>query len=206
MILLTSDGLSSDVLFNKVKDIVKSNDYQKTVIVVTADKRFKKKSESAHILLEQFENMKMTVQLFDFGDDDTKVLETADVIIFDGGNPFYLLLKLKEYKMEKVLKQHLKEGKFIIGVSGGSLVLQKSLKLIDVFAADMNMRHGGDLKGMGLTDIEILPHKTRYQENFDNFDKRYLDYKNTNKDIRTYLIEDGEGLLIHDIIEEIKEG
>lgn len=205
MILLTSDGLSSDVLFNKVKDIVKSNDYQKAVIVVTADKRFKKKSESAHVLLEQFENMKMTVQLFDFGD-DTKVLETADVIIFDGGNPFYLLLKLKEYKMEKVLKQHLKEGKFIIGVSGGSLVLQKSLKLIDVFAADMNMRHGGDLKGMGLIDIEILPHKTRYQENFDNFDKRYLDYKNTNKDIKTYLIEDGEGLLIHDIIEEIKEG
>lgn len=203
MILLTSDGLSSASLLKCVKEQIDTHQYQTATIVVTADKRFKKKSHSAQVLREQLSTFNLDVTLFDFGEDEIRILDESDVIVFDGGNPFYLLLKLKEFKMQNKLLDYQKNNKFIIGVSGGSLVLQKSLALIDEFAGDMNMRHGGDLKGMGLIEVEMLPHRTRYTENFDNFIERYENYKSKHN-VETYLVEDGEGILVSDTIEIIK--
>lgn len=203
MILLTSDGLSSDALLTMVHDEVLLKKYEKACVVVTADKRFKKKSKSAKVLQDQLLKMNLEVFLFDYDTDDQTLLKDVDVIVFDGGNPFFLLLKLKQYKTQSLLKKFVEDDKLLIGVSGGSLVLQKTLSLIDVFAPDMNMRHGGDLKGLGFVDVEMLPHKTRYTKNFNNFIHRCKMYEIENN-VNIHLVEDGEGLVInHGIITTI---
>lgn len=196
MLLLTSDGLTSMALIDHVSALVSKNKYNDAVLVVNANKRFKKDHKSWDANIEQLKECGLETKLFDLDIDSFSDLESADVIFLGGGNPFYLLLKIKQHKLQELFKKFNEKG-LIIGVSGGALVLQETLALIDVFASDMNMRHGGDLKGLGLIDVEFLPHKSRYQKNFEAFDIRVKTYEENNK-IEAILLEDGEGIFFDD--------
>lgn len=196
MLLLTSDGLTSTALIDHVSALVNENKYNNAVLVVNANKRFKKDHKSWDANIVQLKECGLETKLFDLDTDSLSDLESADVIFLGGGNPFYLLLKIKHHKLQEFFKKFNEKG-LIIGVSGGALVLQETLALIDVFASDMNMRHGGDLKGLGLIDVEFLPHKSRYQENFEAFDARVKTYEKKNK-VEAILLEDGEGIFFDD--------
>ncbi len=196
MLLLTSDGLTSPKLIDYITNIVKKHNYKNAVLIVNANKRFKKDHSSWQDNVEQLKECGLDTVLFDLDTDSLSDLETYDVVFLGGGNPFYLLLKIKQHRLQNFFEMFNDKG-LIIGVSGGALVLQETLSLIDVFASDMNMRHGGDLVGLGLIDIEFLPHKTRYEENFDSFSDRVKDYEKKYC-VEAVLLEDGEGIFYDD--------
>lgn len=179
MILLTSNGLSSFDLLNVVQKAVKEREFKNAVIVVTADHEYKDKNWNINRLTQELNACGLSVDLFDFDIDSISVLNTYDVIEFNGGNPFYLLSKLKEYHMQSFLEDFLANNKIIIGISAGSLVLQKTIDLVNEYSSDMNFLNLKDLRGMNLVDIEVLPHYSKFINVFDRFEERCQLYENT---------------------------
>ncbi|AMC93823.1 hypothetical protein AOC36_07445 [Erysipelothrix larvae] len=88
-------------------------------------------------------------------------------------------------------------NKVIIGISAGSFVLQQNIDLVNVYTPQMNTVAMDHFEGMGLVDVEILPHFSKYCNRFENFEQRCVDYERY-KNIHVMRINDGEGVLIRD--------
>ena len=92
-----------------------------------------------------------------------KGLSAADYIFVSGGNTFFLLQELKRNGVDKMIINHINNGKMYIGSSAGSVVLSKDIgyfKFMDSpnAAPDLN----GNYSALSLVDFCIVPH-------FNNF-------------------------------------
>lgn len=165
MIILTSNGLSSAVLIEKTKEIL--NGAKKAVIITTASEY---KANDRHIpgLKAELEQLNLSVELFDFDIDNIENLLLYDVIMINGGNPFYLLKAMRKSKCENVIKE-ISAQKILIGISADSVVLQKNIELINRYSPEINNVGLTDLTGFSLTDIELLPHYSRFINKYENF-------------------------------------
>lgn len=206
MLLLTSNGLSSQALLNCVQSDM--NNGKSAVIITTASAPFKKNDKHIPRLTAELESIGCSVDFFDFDEDDPKDLFKYDLIEIIGGNPFYLLRSIRHAGAEPILKQLAKE-KILIGISAGSIVLQNSIQLIAGYSPELNEGIGlTDLTSVGVTDLEILPHYHRFIERFYRFEERAKEYETANH-CAVIRIDDGQGVLVHDgdyeIIGEKKE-
>jgi len=98
----------------------------------------------------------------------------ADVVFLGGGNTFEFYESLQKKRVLSALKKFLKEGKLVIGLSAGGIVLTPSLLMAcypsqdaDEYNANLN-----DFKGFGLIPFEVCPH--------------YKNSNQMNKDLITY--------------------
>lgn len=192
MILLTSNGLSSQNLLNCVSEY--SGDMRSAVLVTTASVGYKEKDKHIPRLSEELRTLGLSVNFFDFDTDQPEKLLQYDLIEIIGGNPLYLLNSIGNSKAEKILETVAKE-KFLVGISAGSLVLQRNIDLIAGYSPEMNEEVGlKDFTGLGLVNIEILPHYHRFLNIFERFEERAREYeiKNNCSVIR---IDDGQGVL-----------
>ena len=85
-------------------------------------------------------------------------LEEADVIMFGGGNTFYLMEQLKRTKLDKLLPKMLR-SKIYVGISAGSMIAGKGLSLAS--DAILYYENVGQLKEYGalnFVDLSIRPH------------------------------------------------
>jgi len=86
------------------------------------------------------------------------VIESADVILFGGGNTFHLMHWIKKTGLDKKLPELLKT-KVYVGISAGSMVTTPSLAL-----SQSKKLYYEDLKGkpsdkaLGFVDFQIRPH------------------------------------------------
>ena len=83
--------------------------------------------------------------------------------------------------------------------------MQENLELIRDLIPRMNKRVKlKDLTGLNLTNgVEHLPHKTRYTETIDAFEKRIKTYEKK-AGHKVICLEDGQGIIIDgDIVTEI---
>ncbi|EAX87115.1 Clan PC(S), family S51, peptidase E-like serine peptidase [Trichomonas vaginalis G3] len=106
-----------------------------------------------------------------------KVTE-CDLIFVAGGNTFFLLQELKESGAYDIIYHEVKNGKFYIGESAGTIIACKDIEyagLVD------SMEEGPKLKGnyssFGFVNYFVLPHYTcePFREACENVIKQYGD-------------------------------
>ena len=193
MLILTSNGLSSQRIKDKLKAFLDGG--SKAAIVTTASVGYKENDWHIPRLREELYSLNLEVDYFDFDRQDPSLLLQYDVVEINGGNPFYLLNSMKNSVCEDVLKE-LAQTKILIGISAGAVIFQNNINLIARYSPEMNETINlSDLTGFALTDIEILPHYSKYLNRFDCFEEIVKEYEE--KECRKVLrIDDGQGVFI----------
>ena len=191
MIILTSNGLSSDKLLNALQNHIK---HGKAALVVTADNEYKEKNYHVERLTKELQTLGLSVECFDYDNQSPAELMSYDVVEMIGGNPYYLLNSIRKNNFTHTL-EHFAKNKCIIGCSAGALVLTPTLKLIDIYSPEMNIVNLEDLSACNLTDTQILPHYSKFIKRYDNFEKRCLEYERANN-CTVVRLNDGEGIII----------
>ncbi len=200
MLILTSNGLSSEKLLKGASDYIKSG---KAALIVTADNEYKEKNYHVERLTKELLSLGLSVECFDFDRQSPDELKKYDVIELIGGNPYYLLQSIQENQFYDVL-DFFAENKCIIGCSAGALVLTPSLDLIDLYTPEMNIVGLKDLTACHFTDIQILPHYKKFLKRYERFEEKCLEFETANN-CTVIRLNDGEGVIIeHKNIQMIK--
>lgn len=138
MLLMTSNGLTSRRLRKAAKKALPAG-AKRAALVTTASVGFKEKDYHVPWLRSELERLGLSVDFFDFDQQPASRLFAYQVVECIGGNPFYLVRRLREAHCEPYL-QGLKSSGLLIGVSAGSLAMQESLELVDTLARSSGRR------------------------------------------------------------------
>ncbi len=195
MIFLTSNGLTGEALKHEFRSVLRPGK-NRCAIIPTAMEKDKDKDVWLEETKRELAEYGLDSEYFYFGKDENQKLEDYDIIYICGGNVFYLMQIIKQCCAENIL-QKLAKDKIIVGVSAGSLIMQENLELIRDLIPRMNKRVKlKDLIALNLTNgIEHLPHKARYTETIDAFEKRVKTYERK-AGHKVVCLEDGRGILI----------
>lgn len=98
----------------------------------------------------------------EFDGSQIEELESCDGIFLSGGNTYLFLKNLQERNIVGCIKEMVEKGKLLIGVSAGSIIMSKSIKIAEFH--DQNEVQLNDLTGLGLVDFEFMPHWDREQD------------------------------------------
>lgn len=193
MLILTSNGLSSTAL---LKEASQYTSFLRTAaIVTTASLGHKEKDRHIPRIAKELEQIGLQADCFDIETQNPEELREYDVVEINGGNPFYLLQQMRLQRAEETFRSIARE-QVLIGISAGSLVLQQSIDLIAGYSPEMNdavqLR---DFTGLGITDLEILPHYHRFLSRFDQFEERAQAYEQTTGR-NVIRLDDGEGVFV----------
>ena len=191
MIVLTSNGLSSDALISYMQQYMTTGT---VALVVTADNVYKEKNYHVERLTKELQRLGLEVVSFDFDKQSPAELEKYDVIEIIGGNPYYLLHSIRQNGYAEILKEFA-EKKTVIGCSAGAMVLTPSLELIDLYSPEMNIVDMKDLSACHLTDVCLLPHYSKFLNRYENFEEKCSEYEQR-KGCRIIRLNDGEGIFV----------
>ncbi len=200
MILLCSNGLTSQELLGEVKKLIGTG--KKAALVVTADPEYKEKNYHVPRSVKELEFLGLTVELFDFDTDPAEKLLSYDVVELIGGNPYYLLHSIREHRGEEALRAVAEKG-LLIGWSAGALVLEQTIALADRFLPELNFVGLRDLRGLGLTDLQILPHYSKQQKRDSGTEEKCRRYERENQ-CTVLRLDDGEGVVVGEAPREIR--
>ena len=200
MLVICSNGLSSDKLLSEVKNKITGTT---AALVVTGDPEYKEKDWNVPRCKNELEQLGLTVSFFDLDFDNPNDLLKYDVVEFIGGNPFYLLDRIRKIKCENVLKE-IVDKKVLIGWCAAALCFSPSIELINIYSPELNFVNLTDFKGLSLTDIIILPHYSKFINKFDRFEERCQEYEEKNN-IIVVRLNDGEGIIITNEVKYVKE-
>lgn len=195
MIFLTSNGLTSPELRRNFAGALEITG-KKCAIIPTAMEKDKQIDQWLEETRQELSDFGLESDIFYIGTDENEKLLDYDVIYICGGNVFYLMQKINEAEIAPVIAKCAEE-KIVVGVSAGSLIMQKDLVLIKDLIPRMNKRVKlKDLSALNLTGgIEHLPHRTRYINTIEAFEKRVKTYeKKTGQ--KVICLEDGQGIII----------
>ena len=193
MILLASNGLSSPPLLEAAGRCIRPG---KAALVVTADNIYKEKNYHVERAAGELARLGLSVECFDFDVQPPGALLDYDLAEMIGGNPYYLLHSIRIHGFQKALREFA-ENRVLIGWSAGALVIGPTLELIDRYAPEMNGAGLTDLSALGLTDVQVLPHDSRFLPRYENFEESCARYEQE-KRCQVIRINDGEGVLIRD--------
>lgn len=193
MLMLCSDGLSSDALLAELKLCIK--DARKALLVVTADNEYKADNYHVPRCKSELKKLGLSVEIFDIDTDDADEMLKYDVVEFIGGNPFYLLDSVRKNHTESVIKQ-ISEQKILIGWSAAVFVFGSTLELVNEYSPEMNVCGLEDLSGLGVSPVEILPHYNKFISRFEHFEEKCkaFELRNQTEVIR---LNDGDGVIIN---------
>ena len=155
MLLLCSDGLTSEALLEVVRPWVPAN--RAAALVVTADDKYKANNWHVPRCTTELESLGLTVTPFDVDERPARDLLDYGVVEFIGGNPFYLLQSLRRADAREVLMT-LARDRLLIGWSAAAFVFSPTLALVNRYSPEMNTPELTDLTAMRLTDVQVLPH------------------------------------------------
>lgn len=115
---------------------------------------------------------------------------SADIIYIGGGDSIKLISEVKEYKIDKLLKEAYEKGTVIAGISAGAILLSN-----EGFSDSLILRGENDkysfIKGLNLININICPHY-----NIDIEKNKQL--KEQIKDRKVYGLENCTALIVED--------
>ena len=192
MLVLCSNGLSSDNLLKAMSNRIKEGNT--AAVVVTADNEYKEKNYHVSRVVAELESLNIHVDILDLDKIPAENLLNYDVVEFIGGNPFYLLNSIREHNAVDVLKV-VADTKVLIGWSAAAFVFGPTLELVNTYSADMNFLGLKDLSGIKLTDVEVLPHYERFLKRFDRFEEKCRMYEKEHS-VEVIRLNDGEGVFI----------
>lgn len=192
MLLLCSDGLTSDTIMDFLHS--KLSDQQNAALVVTADNQYKERNYHVKRCIEELERLGLRVELFDLDHQPAELLPGYDVVEFIGGNPFYLLHAIRENRCEAVIRE-LAARCILIGWSAAAFVFGPGLGSAELYTPEMNFMGLKDLRGLALTDLEILPHYQRFLHKMEGFEERCQQYERDHH-CTVLRLDDGDGIWI----------
>ena len=90
-------------------------------------------------------------------------ISSADYLFVTGGNTFFLLQELRRKGADKVIVEHINNGKLYVGSSAGSMILSRDIGYVRYMdspdaAPDLN----GDFSALSIVDFCIVPHVTTF--------------------------------------------
>lgn len=102
-------------------------------------------------------------------------LEDIDIIFIAGGNTFYLLEKVLESGLDKVIKKLVDKGVIYFGESAGAVLAGPNIKLVDTLDDPGKAPNLKTFRGLGLVDFIALPHfeNPKYGLKLENIHKKY---------------------------------
>ena len=192
MLVLCSNGLTGEKLFNEVKRRMKSG--KTAAVVVTADNEYKEQNYHVPRTIDELNRLGLTAECFDLDKQPPELLLNYDAVTLIGGNPYYLLDAIRRTNAEPVLRK-LAQNKTLIGWSAGALVCAASLALIDVYSPEMNFLELDDLTALGLWDGYILPHYSKFIDRYERFEERCQEFEAAHG-CEVMRINDREGIII----------
>jgi len=128
----------------------------------------------------------------------TEILKTevlkSDIIHLSGGNTYYFLKYLRQSGMLSELKQFVKNGGILTGLSAGAIIMTSSIETAGFpeFDKDENDENLKNLKGMGLVNFEFFPH----YKNSKRYDREIVSYSRSH-DSPVYACPDGSGIIVN---------
>ncbi|MBP3657273.1 MAG: Type 1 glutamine amidotransferase-like domain-containing protein [Clostridia bacterium] len=194
MLVLCSDGLSSEALLTAIRSRIAG--CRTAALVVTADSEYKENNYHVPRCVSELQALNLHVDIFDLDQQSAESLLDYDVVEFIGGNPFYLLHSIRKNSAANVLRD-IAAAKVLIGWSAAAFVFGPTLELVNGYSPEMNFIGLTDLRGLALTDIEVLPHYSKFLTRFERFEETCCMYEQAHH-VDVIRISDGEGVLIDD--------
>ena len=192
MLVLCSNGLSSEKL--RVFLSPRFQNAQTAALVVTADPVYKEKNRNIARCQDELSQFGLTTEIFDIDSQPAEQLLTYDVVEFIGGNPFYLLHAIRKHDAEPILKE-IAGKKILIGWSAAVFVFGPTLALVNRYSPEMNIYKLENLQALSLTDVEVLPHYSKFLKRIPHFEEICREYEEAHCK-QVLRLNDGDGILI----------
>ncbi len=192
MLILCSNGLSSERLRTCIRS--KMVGCRTSALVVTADPEYKENNYHVPRCVSELQALNLTVDIFDLDKQPADLLLNYDVVEFIGGNPYYLLDSIRKTDSIEILRK-IATTKILIGWSAAAFVFGPTLELVNRYSPEMNFVGLTDLSGLSLTDIQVLPHYSKFLSRLNHFEEICRVYEKEHN-INIIRINDGDGVLI----------
>lgn len=202
MIALLSNGITSESLKDALSKYLAS--LSTAAIVVTADNEYKERNYHVPRVINELNELGLSVDTFDLDTQDASELLKYDVVEFIGGNPYYLLNSIRVHNASAVIKQ-LAVKKVLIGWSAGAMVFTPSIEIVDKTTPEMNIVNLTDLNGLSLINTHIIPHYNKFLKRFDKLEGICKAYEQKHN-CSVVRLNDGEGIIIENGIETLIVG
>lgn len=190
LVMLSDLSNSNVALMNRIKDFIGNGNFKLAYIPSQTDKERKYFNAAKDFFLSLGVNDFLYFDIDQEFDVSTVVpITTCDGIYLSGGNTFYFLKKLKERKLNFLLKALALKGKLMIGVSAGAILMSKSIKIAEFI--DENEIQLKEFDGLNLVDLEFLPH----WESQETKSQQLLDYS-LNREGGIFTCNDAGGIVI----------
>lgn len=148
--------------FEKVGTLLKDEAAGKNVIFIptaSINESYKDYVNSARELWRKMNANIIEIEISTTSTDEiNKAFREADIIYFTGGNTFFLIDKIREMGVDKLIEKHLNSGKLYVGESAGAIICAKDLSYIKPMDAVPKNFSQKDYLGLGLIDYYIVPH------------------------------------------------
>ena len=192
MLVLCSNGLSSKILLETISSKIVG--CKTAALVVTADNEYKERNYHVPRAIAELEALNLRVDIFDLDKQAADLLLNYDVVEFIGGNPYYLLRSIRENNAFEILKD-ISANKILIGWSAAAFVFGPTLELVNCYSPEMNFMGLTDLSALSLTNIQVLPHYSKFLTRFEQFEEKCRAYEKQ-RNVNVIRINDGDGVFI----------
>jgi dipeptidase E len=146
---------------------------KRAVVVTTAEPKLKERSRNAVLARDTLLAVGVpAVEFFDFDPQPSAALAAFDLVYLAGGNPYYLLQRVRETGADAVIEEMVEAGRPIIGSSAGALLLGRSLNVVPIFDASVPDLGCKDTDALRLIPFTVLPHTNRWKARFADYAAR----------------------------------
>lgn len=210
-LLLTSSGVTNKTIENAFLELI-GRPFEETNILFIPTAANPETGDKSWLVDDLVKFRKLNFKEFnvlDISGVEKEILipafENADVLVFGGGDCYYLLEQLKKSGIDEQLKSYIKE-KVYVGISAGSMITAETVSIsTDSILYYEKKREVKDKKGLGYVNFELRPHL-----NSDWFPKvRLPNLEKLAKEAKYsfYAIDDNTAIkVIDDKVEVISEG
>ncbi len=119
----------------------------------------------------------------------------SDAIHLAGGNTFYFLHSLRKAKLITPLRDFVKRGGVLTGLSAGAIMMTENIEMAGYPHFDRDDNYVGikNLASLNLLDFDFFPH----YKNSSRYDSVFKKYSKIHKKI-IYACPDGAGIVVRD--------
>lgn len=170
-LLLLSSNLAQPHLATAVRRL--AHGAACAAVVTTAESKLKERNRNALLARETLLAAGVpAVEFFDFDSRPSAELAAFDLVYLAGGNPYYLLQRVRETGADSVLEDMVAAGRPVIGSSAGALLLGRSLNVVPVFDTSVPDLGCRNPTALGLVPFTVLPHTNRWKSRFADYADR----------------------------------
>jgi dipeptidase E len=176
----------------------------RAAVVTTADPELKERNRNAVLARDTLLALGVpVVEFFDFDAQPSAGLAAFGLVYLAGGNPFYLLQRVRETGAESVLRAMLAAGRPFIGSSAGALLLGRSLNIVPVFDSAFSDQNDINADALGLLPFTVLPHANRWKSRFADYSDRLAAARVLCRSVILEIANDEGLLLVGDTVSRI---